>query len=189
MVRETLSCLAHANPGADTTPADLTEDMYTAAFDAWAVAKQDQVPPADRGPDHADDTNRDRHRRGPGPAELRRQQALFGPSASSATDQSRTTTVYDERVLGVNHGIRRTGTDSRFMLNRLRRPLLTLAGLVARVRRCALSKRCHLRMSQEGVWIRMLRMARLVMMFARLLTARHTCLSVIRDGIATSSYV
>lgn len=41
VIRETLSCLAHADPGADTTPAHLTESMYTAAFDAWAVAKCD----------------------------------------------------------------------------------------------------------------------------------------------------
>lgn len=41
VIRETLSCLAHADPGPDTTPRHLTDPMYQAAFDAWAIAKND----------------------------------------------------------------------------------------------------------------------------------------------------
>ncbi|GAA1150757.1 SNF2-related protein [Nocardioides aquiterrae] len=42
VIRETLSCLSHADPVDETTAAaDLTGDMYTAAFDAWAVARDD----------------------------------------------------------------------------------------------------------------------------------------------------
>ena len=41
VIRQTLSALAHADPGADTTAAHLTDAMYTAAFDAWSVAKHD----------------------------------------------------------------------------------------------------------------------------------------------------
>ncbi|MEI5671847.1 MULTISPECIES: SNF2-related protein [unclassified Nocardioides] len=42
VIRETLSCLSHADPGDDTTPAvDLSPEMYQAAFDAWAVARDD----------------------------------------------------------------------------------------------------------------------------------------------------
>ncbi len=42
VIRDTLSCLSHADPGNETTPpAPLTPDMYNAAFDAWAIAKTD----------------------------------------------------------------------------------------------------------------------------------------------------
>lgn len=41
VIRETLSCLAHADPGPDTTPRHLPEETYQAAFAAWAIAKND----------------------------------------------------------------------------------------------------------------------------------------------------
>lgn len=40
IVDDTLACLAHADPGTDTTPAVLSKEMYSAAFDAWAAAQQ-----------------------------------------------------------------------------------------------------------------------------------------------------
>ncbi|MFI9629194.1 SNF2-related protein [Streptomyces sp. NPDC052042] len=40
VVDDTLACLAHADPQMDSTPAVLTEQMYSAAFDAWAAAQQ-----------------------------------------------------------------------------------------------------------------------------------------------------
>ncbi|CAL9539554.1 helicase-related protein [Streptomyces sp. enrichment culture] len=40
VIDDTLACLAHADPAVDTAPAFLSEDMYSAAFDAWAVAQQ-----------------------------------------------------------------------------------------------------------------------------------------------------
>ncbi|GGM15752.1 helicase-related protein [Nakamurella endophytica] len=42
VIRETLSCLSHADPGDETTPpGELTDGMYDAAFDAWDVARRD----------------------------------------------------------------------------------------------------------------------------------------------------
>lgn len=42
VVRDTLSCLSHADPVDEATPAgELSAEMYEAAFDAWAVAKYD----------------------------------------------------------------------------------------------------------------------------------------------------
>lgn len=41
VIDDTLSCLAHAEPQKDTVPAVLSEQMYQAAFDAWAVAQND----------------------------------------------------------------------------------------------------------------------------------------------------
>ncbi|MZD56575.1 SNF2-related protein [Streptomyces sp. SID5606] len=40
IVDDTLACLAHADPQTDTTPVVLPEEMYSAAFDAWAAAQQ-----------------------------------------------------------------------------------------------------------------------------------------------------
>lgn len=39
VVEDTLAALDHADPRAETVPAHLTEDMYAAAFEAWAVAR------------------------------------------------------------------------------------------------------------------------------------------------------
>ncbi|QQQ77407.1 helicase [Saccharothrix sp. 6-C] len=42
IVRDTLACLDHADPGDPTTPAaPMDEHMYQAAFDAWTVARAD----------------------------------------------------------------------------------------------------------------------------------------------------
>lgn len=42
VIRETLSCLSHADPGDEATPAaPLAPEMYNAAFDAWAIARED----------------------------------------------------------------------------------------------------------------------------------------------------
>lgn len=42
VIRETLSCLSHADPGDETNPAaPLAPEMYNAAFDAWAIARDD----------------------------------------------------------------------------------------------------------------------------------------------------
>lgn len=41
VIDDTLSCLAHAEPQKDMVPAVLSEQMYQAAFDAWAVAQND----------------------------------------------------------------------------------------------------------------------------------------------------
>lgn len=42
VVRDTLSCLSHADPGDPMVPAgELTETIYGAAFDAWAAARVD----------------------------------------------------------------------------------------------------------------------------------------------------
>ena len=40
IIDDTLACLAHAEPDTDATPPVLTAEMYTAAFQAWAVARQ-----------------------------------------------------------------------------------------------------------------------------------------------------
>lgn len=40
VVDDTLACLAHADPGDPTTERVLSDQMYQAAFDAWAVARE-----------------------------------------------------------------------------------------------------------------------------------------------------
>ncbi len=57
VIDDTLACLAYADPDIDTTPPVLSEEMYAAAFDAWAVAQQDvydrwmwQTDPANLAP-------------------------------------------------------------------------------------------------------------------------------------------
>lgn len=39
IIDDTLACLAHADPQIEITPADLSEEMHQAAFDAWAAAQ------------------------------------------------------------------------------------------------------------------------------------------------------
>ncbi|MFF7855699.1 helicase-related protein [Streptomyces sp. NPDC007904] len=57
IVDDTLACLAHADPQSDTVPAALSEEMYSAAFEAWSAAQQNiysswmfQTDPANLAP-------------------------------------------------------------------------------------------------------------------------------------------